>query len=221
MQIERAVINALKAIDMPPSITPILSDRNGVEPSSPYLLINIISVIDKNIPRRTVSHEKGNKVERVLQTRDYLISFTFHASANDDTVQDWIHRFQTGISSDFYDYAFAQQGLGLVATRGVMYQPSPVQGKNYKRAIIDIVLRAEVVEAFIVNDIKKVTIKGHLIDSLAGHFDDVVSTVDYDKPESGQEKYKYMAGDLTKLVGDSINLAGRTFDYVKLESEQP
>jgi hypothetical protein len=102
-----------------------------------------------------------------------------------------------------------------------MYQPSPVQGKNYKRAIIDIVFRAEVVEAFIVNDIKKVTVKDHLIDSLAGHFDDVVSTVDYDKPETGQKKYKYMAGDLTRLVGDSINLAGRTFDYVKLESEQP
>lgn len=30
-----------------------------------------------------------------------------------------------------------------------------------------------------------------------------------------------MAGDLTKLVGDSINLAGRTFDYVKPENEQP
>ena len=67
-----------------------------------------------------------------------------------------------------------------------MYQPSPVQGKNYKRAIIDVVFRAEVVETFIVNDIKKVTIRGHLIDSLAGHFDDVVSTVDYDKPETIQ-----------------------------------
>lgn len=185
MQIERAVINALKAIDMPPSITPILSDRNGVEPSSPYLLINIISVLDKSVARRTVSHEKGDKVERVLQTKDYLISFTFHARAN-DPVHNWIQRFQTGIYSDFYDYAFAQEGLGLVTTRGVMYQPSPVQGKNYKRAIIDIVFRAEVVEEFIVNDIKKVTIKGHLIDSLAGHFDDVVSTVDYDKPETEQ-----------------------------------
>lgn len=185
MQIERAVINALKAIDMPPSITPVLSDRNGVEPSSPYLLINIISVLDKNVPRRTVSHEKGNKVERVLQTRDYLISFTFHADAN-DPVHDWVHRFQTGISSDFYDYAFAQQGLGLVTTRGVMYQPSPVEGENYKRAIIDIVFRAEVVESFFVNDIKIAEVRGHLIDSLAGHFDDVVATVDYDKPEREQ-----------------------------------
>lgn len=185
MKVETAVINALKGIGMPSRITPILSDRDGVEPSSPYLLINIISVLDKSVPRRTVSHEKGNKVERVIQTKDYLISFTFHASAN-DSIHNWVHRFQTGISSDLYDYAFAQEGLGLVTTRGVMYQPSPVQGKNYKRAIIDIVFRAEVVEAFIVNDIKKVTIKGHLIDSLAGHFDDVVSTVDYDKPENEQ-----------------------------------
>ena len=185
MRVETAVINALKCIGIPSRITPILSDRDGVEPSSPYLIINIISVLDKNVPRRTVSHEEGNKVERVIQTKDYLISFTFHTKAN-DPVHDWVQRFQTGISSDLYDYAFSQQGLGLVTTRGIMYQPSPVQGENYKRAIIDIVFRAEVVEAFIVNDIKKVTIKGHLIDSLAGHFDDVVSTVDYDNPESEQ-----------------------------------
>ncbi len=158
MRVETAVINALKGIGMPSRITPILSDRDGVEPSSPYLLINIISVLDKNVPRRTVSHEEGNKVERVIQTKDYLISFTFHIKSN-DPVHDWVQRFQTGISSDLYDYAFAQQGLGLVTTRGIMYQPSPVQGENYKRAIIDIVFRAEVVEAFFVNDIKKVTIR--------------------------------------------------------------
>ena len=185
MKVETAVINALVGIGMPSRITPTLSDRDGVEPLSPYLLINIISVLDKSVPRRTVSHKAGKQVESVLQTKDYLISFTFHAKAN-DPVHDWVQRFQTGISSDLYDYAFAQQGLGLVTTRGVMYQPAPVEGENYKRAIIDIVFRAEVVESFLVNDIKIAEVRGHLIDSLAGHFDDVVATVDYSKPEKEQ-----------------------------------
>lgn len=38
---------------------------------------------------------------------------------------------------------------------------------------------------------------------------------DIDVEEAFQEEYKYMAGDLTRLVGDSINLAGRTIDYEK------
>lgn len=182
MKVEDAVVEALKWIGMPSTIEIIKSDRNGVEPLSPYLLINIISVLDKSVPRKTVSHKEGKQLESVLQTKDYLISFTFHAKAN-DPVHDWVQRFQTGISSDLYDYAFAQQGLGLVTTRGIMYQPAPVEGRNYKRAIIDIVFRAEVVESFFVNDIKIAEVRGHLIDSLAGHFDDVVATVDYDSLE--------------------------------------
>lgn len=39
------------------------------------------------------------------------------------------------------------------------------------------------------------------------------SNVEVEEVYSGE--YKYMAGDLTKLVGDSINLAGRTIDYEK------
>ena len=185
MKVEDAVVEALKWINMPHAINIMKSDRDAIEAMSPYLLINIVSILDKSVPRRTVSHKAGKQVESVLQTKDYLISFTFHAKAN-DPVHDWVQRFQTGISSDLYDYAFAQQGLGLVTTRGIMYQPAPVEGRNYKRAIIDIVFRAEVVESFFVNDIAKAEVRGHLIDSLAGHFDDVVATVDYGKPEKEQ-----------------------------------
>lgn len=39
------------------------------------------------------------------------------------------------------------------------------------------------------------------------------SDVEIEDAYSGE--YKYMSGDLTKLVGDSINLAGRTIDYEK------
>lgn len=161
MKFESAIIQALKQIDMPSDIIPVLSDRGGVEPRAPYLLINIISTTNIGLPRKSVSHGLGAAVEMLFQVKDIHVSFTFHAETKSDT-HDWVQHFSNGIYSDSYDWAFTQQGLGLVSADNIMYQPQPVDGKNYKRAIIDITFRSEILDEFKVNSLDKVVIDGTL-----------------------------------------------------------
>jgi len=161
MKFETAIINALKNINMPDNITPVLSDRDGVEPRAPYLLINVISTTNIGLPRKSVSHSLTDKVETIFQVKDVYISLTFHASAKDPT-HDWVQHFDTGLQSDMYDWAFTQQGLGFVDSDGVMYQPQPIAGKNYKNAILNLTFRSEVVDDFFVNGISRVGIIGDL-----------------------------------------------------------
>lgn len=162
MQIESSVVQALKSIGMPDTpnkITVVLSDRGGVEPEAPYLLINVISTTNIGLPTKSTQILNENKVERIFQVKDFYVSFTFHAEAKSST-HDWVQRFHTGLTSDSVDWAFSQQGLGLVDSGAIMYQSQPVDGKNYKRANIDITFRAEVLDEFIVNDITRVNIEG-------------------------------------------------------------
>lgn len=176
MQIEKLIINALKGIGMPSKVTPILADRDGVEPEAPYLIIQMLDVVPACLPTRSISHSEGNVTEKVFQTKTFYTSLTFHASATDD-LQDWIHRFQTGLMSDMYDWAFTQQGLGIVNMGNIMYQSYPVDNKNYKRAIIDIAFRAEIMEEFVVNAITGVQVIGKKYDPEYGEFGDITIDV--------------------------------------------
>lgn len=161
MVFENAIIQALKHIDMPVNIIPILSDRSGVEPPAPYLLINIISTTNIGLPRRTVSHGLGEAREYLFQVKDINVSFTFHAESKSDT-HDWVQHFSNGLFSDSFDWAFSQQGLGIATSNDIMYQPQPVDGKNYKRAILDITFRSEILDDFKVYSLDKVVVDGVL-----------------------------------------------------------
>ena len=177
MQVESAIIQALKNIDMPSGITPVLADRSGVEPAAPYLLINIISTTNIGLPTKSTQILNNNKVERVFQVKDFYVSFTFHAEAKSST-HDWVQRFHTGLMTDSVDWAFSQQGLGLVDSGDIMYQPQPVDGKNYKRANIDITFRAEILDEFFVNDIKQVTVEGILNTDLQDNIADIIINIE-------------------------------------------
>lgn len=183
MVFENAIIQALKHIDMPSDITPILADRSGVEPAAPYLLISIISTTNIGLPRKSVSHGLGEAREYLFQVKDINVSFTFHAESKSST-HDWVQHFSNGIFSDSFDWAFSQQGLGIVGANDIIYQPQPVDGKNYKRAILDITFRSEILDDFKVYSLDKVVVDGALngieynfVD--AGHtYDDMLTLVD-------------------------------------------
>ena len=157
MNLEVSIINALKLVGMPAGITTMLADRDCVEPKAPYMMIQIIDVHNIGLPRKIVYHENGDVKESLFQTKEYNIALTFHASTKGSTLE-WVDNFHTGLMSDMVDWAFSQQGLGLVSDNGIMYQSQPTNGKNYKRAIIDITLRAEVHGKFDVNPLSKVTL---------------------------------------------------------------
>lgn len=159
MILEALIIKALKLIGLPKEITCILSDRDGVEPPAPYLIINVIDTINIGLPRKTSLHKDGDVTETLYQVKDNQVSFTLHA-ASTDPVHDWFRNFHTGLFSDLVDWAFTQQGLGLVDSRDIMYQPQPVDGKAYKRAILDITFRSELSSKFKVHDINNIGVTG-------------------------------------------------------------
>ena len=112
----------------------------------------------------------------MYQVKDIVVSFTFHALAK-DVVHDWVDRFHHGLSSDLFEYAFAQQGLGIVRYDDIRYQNNTHDTLNYKRAIIDVTFRTEVSDDFTVNSVEKVNIKGNIVNS----YDDVEVDIDYNE----------------------------------------
>ena len=178
MKVESSIVQALKKLDMPSDITVVLSDRDGLEPRAPYLLIQIISTSNVGTSRKSVSHEEDNVFEKVFQTKDFHVSLTFHASTGGDT-HDWVQHFHTGLESDLLDWAFTQSGLGLVSLGDIMYQSQPIDGRNYKRAIIDTTLRAEVIDEYKVNPMNRVEFVGNIVDDLAGKTGEVVVDIPF------------------------------------------
>ena len=146
---------------MPSNVTVVLADRDGLEPVAPYLLIDIMTTTKVGMPTRRITHKAGDVTESILQVKDFYLSLTFHAKTS-DPLQDWIQKFDTGITSDMYDWAFSQQGLGLVRTDALVYQSQPVSGKAYRRAIVGIILRSEIEEKYTVNAIESVEVNGEL-----------------------------------------------------------
>lgn len=174
MLVETQIVNALKSIDTPQEITLVKSDRSGVEPKAPYILINHISDWKTSLARTTHSHSAVNSTEAIYQTEFHNYSLTFHDVANSE-LHDWFKRFHRGLSSDFYQYAFSQQGLGVKDYDEITYQSLPVDGINYKRAIMGITFCFEIVEEFIVNTVKRVHVNGNLV----GNSDDVNVDINY------------------------------------------
>jgi hypothetical protein len=177
MQIESRIVEALKLIGMPSNITLVLADRDGVEPPAPYLLVQVIRTYSDNMPSISTSHKEGNQKEIILQVKDYKISLTFHADTKDGT-HDWVDYFHSGIHSDLVDWAFTQQGLGLVSSDDIIYLSQPVDGVNYKRAVMDIEVRTEVMNEYQVNRLDRFEAVGTLVDASIGEFGEVVIDVD-------------------------------------------
>lgn len=178
MKYEDAIIKALKGCGLPKNVTLILSDRDGVEPKAPYVMVNIIDTWNIGTARKTYSNKGGKLVETLFQTKDINASLTFHMSAI-DPLQDWLEVFQMGLSADVYEWWFVQSGLGVVDHREVVYQSLPIDGKNYKRGILDITFRTERVQDFFVNVVDKIDVQG----SLGITDKDVDLTIDFKEGE--------------------------------------
>ena len=93
MKIEKCIIQALKNVDMPQTILPILADRDGVEPKAPYLIIQIITTTSVGTPRKVVSHTEDNVVEAVFQLKEFDIALTLHTDTSGVEL-DWFEYFQ-------------------------------------------------------------------------------------------------------------------------------
>ena len=180
MQIEKSIIYALKDTDCPlydPITRPdgiilVIANLNQPEPREPYLLINIINTTKIGLPYKSVVNNGVDIKEHIFQVKDFYVGLTLHTTTKSE-FQEWFNHLEKGVHSDMVDWAFYQQGLALVESEAIMYQPLPLSGMAYKRAIMNITLRAEVQESYIVKDIRQVEITGNLTDSLNGNAGDI------------------------------------------------
>lgn len=185
MQIEKSIIYALDKTDCPlyhpvsrpDGIIPIIANLDQPEPREPYLLINIINTTKIGLPYKSVVNNGVDIKEYIFQVKDFYVGLTLHTTTKSE-FQDWFNHFENGVHSDMVDWAFYQQGLALVESESIMYQPLPLSGTAYKRAIMNITLRAEIQEAYMVKDIRQVEITGNLTDDLEGNAGDVYLNVD-------------------------------------------
>ena len=161
MLVEDQIVQALKCVDLPKDLIVIKGDRDGVEPKAPYLLIQTVSDWTTATSYNTHSHKNGSDYERVYQTEYHSFTLILHASTKGGH-HDWFKRFHRGLNSDLYQHAFEQFGIGIKGFSTINYQPMPIDGVNYKRAILDITLCFEVCEEFTVNTVSQVSVVGNI-----------------------------------------------------------
>lgn len=169
MEIEKAVLYALREtdfpeyhkIDNPLGVIPIIANLDQPEPRPPYLLIDTINTTKIGLPYKSVINDGVDIKEHMFQVKDFYLSLVLHATTK-DVSQEWFRHFENGVHSDMVDWAFAQQGLALVESESIIYQSQAISGTAYKRAIMNVTLRAEIQEAYKVNYIDKVLIEGSL-----------------------------------------------------------
>ena len=188
MEIEKAVIYSLRRTDFadyerdpilnPYGILPIIANLDQPEPPSPYLMIDIINTTKIGLPYKSVINDGIDIKEHIFQVKDFYISLTLHATTKDIS-QEWFKHFENGVHSDMVDWAFAKEGLSLVESEDIMYLSQPISGVAYKRAIMNITLRAEIQEAYKVFNINSVKVDGNLKDSLNNSTPDVTVEKQY------------------------------------------
>lgn len=169
MEIEKAVLFALRETDFPEyhkvtnpnGVIPVIANLDQPEPRAPYLLIDIINTTKIGLPYKSVINDGVDIKEHIFQVKDFYVSLTLHATTK-DVSQAWLKHFENGVHSDMVDWAFAKEGLSLVESEDIMYLSQPISGVSYKRAVMNITLRAEIQEAYKVNFIQSVSVSGSL-----------------------------------------------------------
>lgn len=186
MEIEKAVLFALRETDFPEyhKVTNpdgailVIANLDQPEPRAPYLLIDIINTTKIGLPYKSVINNGIDIKEHIFQVKDFYISLTLHATTK-DVSQEWFRHFESGVHTDMTDWAFAKEGLALVESEDIMYLSQPVSGVAYKRAIMNITLRAEIQEAYKVFNINSVKVDGTLKDSLNNSTPDITVEKQY------------------------------------------
>ena len=169
MEIEKAVLFALRETDLPEhneltnpnGVIPVIANLDQPEPRAPYLLIDIINTTKIGLPYKSVINNGVDIKEHIFQVKDFYISLTLHATTKDIS-QEWFKHFENGVHSDMVDWAFSQEGLALVESEDIMYLSQPISGVAYKRAVMNVTIRAEIQEAYKVNFIQSVSVSGSL-----------------------------------------------------------
>lgn len=158
MLYESKIIEALNRLNL--GFKYILSDRNGVEPEAPYVLVSVLAPRDIGSANKNISSKTN--IESISKPVQFLCRLTLHALTTDIKQEDF-ESLRIGIAeSDTYLSSFSQSGLGVLSVGDAMYSSTPVDTVMYKRSIFDIQILTTRLEEFSVNTISEVNMTGKL-----------------------------------------------------------
>ena len=138
--------NIYKALSpmIEPKFKLFFADKGYPEPKSPYCMISFIDSRNIGMPSKTTSVKGVNLIESISQVKEVNISLTFQYSPRDETFQEYIEDFHTGLGFSNSVWLFGSNNIGLVSYRDILYMFTPIDNTtSYRRATIDLLLRIE------------------------------------------------------------------------------
>ena len=166
--------NIYKALSpmIEPKFKLFFADKGYPEPKPPYCMVSFIDSRNIGMPSKTVNvlptyeeklqwdnndyvtDDNGNYIftdrkffnliESISQVKEVNISLTFQYNPRDETFQEYVEDFHTGLGFSNSEWLFGSNNIGLVSYQDILYMFTPINNTtSYRRATIDLLLRIE------------------------------------------------------------------------------
>lgn len=162
MIFETNIYKALSPI-IEPKFKLFFADKGYPEPKPPYCMVSFIDSRNIGMPSKTTSVKGSNLIESISQVKEVNISLTFQYDPKQETLQEYVEDFHTGLGFSNSEWLFGSNGIGLVSYEDILYMFAQVDNTTaYRRATIDLLLRIERTITSETPIIKEVEFKGDL-----------------------------------------------------------
>lgn len=159
MLFEENIILALE--DLLPDVLFVFAYRNHAEPQDPYCLVEQISIFPTAHAERNTSVRSGDKIVETISTpTNCIFNLSFYSQSN-SKLQEISRRFQMGLESSRFAFAFASQKLSVVSLTKLMFTSESVNNTTQiKRGTIQLTVSGIVNEEWEVDAIDNVKVIG-------------------------------------------------------------
>ena len=163
MLLESAIVSSLKAID--PSITYVLSGRNGIEPKQVFCLIEIPRLTSTGMSygnhASPINPETGYAEQKINQNKLLKLRLTYHGAATSNAGDRALY-MEAALDSFIGEVAFNTNGLSVLSKDDLKTIDIGYETNMFKRYILDLTLLTTYSESFNVDVIDTAEINGEL-----------------------------------------------------------
>ena len=163
MLFEENMVLALEKI-LPPedfNFPFIFAYRDHTEVSDPFCLIEQVSIYPTAQAQRNTSNlENEGDYEILYQPMNCIFNLSFY-SKSDSSLQEVSRRFQVGLQSSGFCFAFSEQNLSVVNLTKLVFSEENINNTTVlKRGTIQVTVSGIVEERWLLNHIKEVGFVG-------------------------------------------------------------
>lgn len=160
MDFESKLINAL--IELFPEVTWIFGYREHSEPADPFCLVSQLNLVATSQAEITSCFPKGEQAYEIIQ-QPFTSSFnlSFYSQSN-SPLQKISTRFQAGLQSNKFNFAFSGQNLSIIGLTKMVFTEESINGTTMlKRGTIQLKLSSTYVDKWLIDAIDEVPIVGN------------------------------------------------------------